>query len=60
MKLVAFTKEPYNGDRNNHTGFNIIQSRICENFTAIGNYSYETIFDPGILISPILGENDEE
>jgi len=58
-ELVAFTKQQYNEDKDNQTNFNLIQRRICGNLTAVGGYSYETIFNPGDTYESTFGEDDE-
>ena len=45
-ELVAFTRESYNDNADPNTPFNLMQSRICNTFTAIGNYSLNTILSP--------------
>jgi len=59
-ELLAFTKNVYKEGAHNSSPFNSIQSRICENLTAIAHYSYETVFDPGDTYESIFGEDDEE
>ena len=59
-ELLAFTKNYYDEGSDGGSAFNLIQSRICENLTAVGNYSYETVFDPGDTYESIFGDNDEE
>ncbi len=45
-ELVAFTREPYNTEEDSNTAFKLMESRICNIFTAIGNYSFNTVLNP--------------
>lgn len=58
-ELVAFTREQYSEDRNSQSPFNVIATRIRDNLTAVGGYSYETVFNPGDTYESVFGENDE-
>jgi hypothetical protein len=58
-ELLAFTKEPYNETANTQLPFNIIQKRIKQHLTAVGAYSYETVFKPGDTYESQFGDDDE-
>lgn len=45
-ELVAFTRELYNDNADPNTPFNLMQSSICNIFTAIGNYSFNATLNP--------------
>lgn len=45
-ELVAFTREPYNDDKEAQTPFNLIERRICGIFTTVGNYSFQAVLNP--------------
>jgi len=46
FELVAFTKQVYDTNSNEHALFNLIERRICGVFTTIGNYSTEAVLNP--------------
>lgn len=59
-ELVAFTKEPYNGSVEPQTAFNLIERRICEIFTTIGNYSFQAVLNPNETCEvPSAGEENK-
>jgi hypothetical protein len=56
-ELVAFTRKSY--DETKNSGFNLIQRRICGNLTAIGDYSFDNVLNPGDTFETAFGPDDE-
>lgn len=45
-ELVAFTKQAYNENEEKQTDFNLIEIRLCDTLTTIGNYSFDAVLNP--------------
>jgi len=46
-EFVAFTKHAYNENKESKNDFNVIERHICGILTAIGNYSFDAVLNPG-------------
>jgi len=57
-ELVAFTQLTFNDGTDKENAFNLIERRICGIFTAIGNYSFQAILNPGDTVE-VPNETDE-